>query len=81
MRKRTSPTILERAIITVPEFEKVLTTLSQQVTLRGQRKSTLDNYGRRIALPSLKRDTHLPVIPIRKQNTPYVHPKKVYDEL
>jgi len=50
MRKRTSPTILERAIITVPEFEKVLTTLSQQVTLRGQSKSTLDNYGRRIAL-------------------------------
>ena len=50
MRKRTSPTILERAIITVPEFEKVLTTLSQQVTLRGQSKSTLNNYGRRIAL-------------------------------
>jgi site-specific recombinase XerD len=50
MRKRTSLTILERAIITVPEFEKVLTTLSQQVTLRGQSKSTLDNYGRRIAL-------------------------------
>ncbi len=50
MKKRTSPTILERAIITVPEFEKVLTTLSQQVTLRGQSKSTLDNYGRRIAL-------------------------------
>lgn len=50
MRKRTSPTILERAIIAVPEFEKVLRTLWQQVTLRGQSKSTLDNYGRRIAL-------------------------------
>ena len=50
MRKRTSPTILERAIITVPEFEKVMSRLSQQVTLRGQSKSTLDNYTRRIAL-------------------------------
>jgi integrase/recombinase XerD len=50
MRKRTSPTILERAIIAVPDFEKVLTKLSQQVTLRGQSQSTLSNYGRRIAL-------------------------------
>ena len=38
MRKRTSPTILERAIITVPEFEKVMKKLSEQVTLRGQSK-------------------------------------------
>jgi integrase/recombinase XerD len=50
MRKRTSPTILERAIMAVPDFEKVLTKLSQQVTLRGQSQSTLSNYGRRIAL-------------------------------
>jgi len=50
MRKITSPTILERAIIAVPDFEKVLTKLSQQVTLRGQSQSTLNNYGRRIAL-------------------------------
>lgn len=34
----------------MPEFEHVLTKLSQQVTLRGQSKSTLNNYGRRIAL-------------------------------
>jgi site-specific recombinase XerD len=34
----------------VPEFEQVLNKLSQQVTLRGQSKSTLNNYGRRIAL-------------------------------
>lgn len=34
----------------VPDFEKVLAKLSQQVTLRGQSQSTLSNYGRRIAL-------------------------------
>jgi integrase/recombinase XerD len=50
MRKRTSPTILERAIIAVPEFENVIKKLSNQVTLRGQSKSTLDNYTGRIAL-------------------------------
>ena len=34
----------------VPEFEKVVSKLGQQVTLRGQSKSTLNNYIRRIAL-------------------------------
>ena len=53
MRKKTSFTIVERAIIAVPGFEKVAKKLSQQVTLRGQSKSTLDNYIRRIALISL----------------------------
>lgn len=38
------------AIDAVPEFENVFQRLSQQVTLRGQSKSTLDNYSRRIAL-------------------------------
>lgn len=38
------------AINAVPEFEKVLQKLSQQVTLRGQSKSTLENYSRRVAL-------------------------------
>lgn len=41
---------MERAIDEVPEFEKVIAKLAQQVTLRGQSKSTLDNYTRRIAL-------------------------------
>ena len=50
MRKKTSPTILERAIALVPEFKNVINKLDQQVTLRGQSKSTLANYGRRIAL-------------------------------
>jgi len=50
MRTKTSPTMTERAIAAVPEFEKVIAKLSQQVTLRGQSKSTMENYTRRIAL-------------------------------
>ena len=50
MNKRTSPTILERALLAVPEFENVIRKLSDQVELRGQSKSTLNNYTRRIAL-------------------------------
>ncbi len=50
MRKRTSPTILEQEVIAAPEFEQVIKKLSEQVTLRDQSKSTLDNYTRRIAL-------------------------------
>ena len=34
----------------VPEFENVVRKLEQQVTLRGQSRSTLNNYIRRIAL-------------------------------
>lgn len=50
MRTKTSPTILERAKMAVPEFEKVMDKLSDQVTLRGQSESTLKNYTRRLAL-------------------------------
>lgn len=50
MPKKTSPTILERAKIAVPEFKNVMDKLASQVTLRGQSKSTLDNYTRRLAL-------------------------------
>jgi site-specific recombinase XerD len=50
MRKKTSPTIVEQAIIAVPEFKRVIKQLDQQVTLRGQSQSTLNNYIRRIAL-------------------------------
>ncbi len=53
MRKRISLTIVERAKIAVPGFEKVVAKMEQQVELRGQSKSTLDNYIRRIALISL----------------------------
>jgi len=50
MRKKSSPTILEQAIATVPEFKNVIKKLSNQVTLRGQSVSTMRNYSRRIAL-------------------------------
>jgi integrase/recombinase XerD len=50
MRKKSGLTIVEQAIVLVPEFEKVVRKLEQQVTLRGQSNSTLHNYIRRIAL-------------------------------
>jgi site-specific recombinase XerD len=53
MRKRTEPTLVEKAIQSVDGFEKVYKLLQQQVTLRGQSRSTLENYIRRIALISI----------------------------
>jgi integrase/recombinase XerD len=50
MRKKSGLTIVEQAIVLVPEFEGVVRKLEQQVELRGQSKSTLNNYIRRIAL-------------------------------
>lgn len=50
MRKKSGFTIVEQAIVHVPEFEKVVRKLDQQVTLHGQSKRTLQNYIRRIAL-------------------------------
>ena len=50
MRKTKGFTITEQAIAMVPEFALVVTKLSNQVELRGQSKSTLNNYIRRIAL-------------------------------
>jgi site-specific recombinase XerD len=50
MRKKSGFTIVEQAIMLVPEFEKVVRKMEQQVVLRGQSKSTLNNYIRRIAL-------------------------------
>lgn len=50
MKRKITPTILERAIIEVPDFENVIKKLSVQVDLRGQSKSTLQNYSRRLAL-------------------------------
>ena len=50
MRKKTSPTIVEQAKEQVAGFEAVAKKLEQQVTLRGQSQSTLNNYIRRIAI-------------------------------
>ena len=53
MRKRTEPTIVEKALDTVNGFNAVYHRLKQQVALKGQSKSTLENYIRRIAIISL----------------------------
>ena len=44
MRKKSGMTMVEQAILLVPEFENVVHKLEQQVVLRGQSKSTLNNY-------------------------------------
>src|SRR5574344_3026743 len=49
MGRKSGFTIVEQAIALVPEFEKVALKMEQQVVLRGQSKSTLNNYIRRIA--------------------------------
>jgi len=51
--KRVEPTLVEKAIQAVPGFDIVFKKLSQQVTLRGQSQSTLNNYIRCIANISL----------------------------
>lgn len=53
MKEKTGLTIVERAIIAVPDFASIVKKLDQQVTLRGQSPSTLNNYIRRIALLTL----------------------------
>ena len=50
MRKKTGLTVVEQAIKVVPSFQRVVTKLEQQVAIRGQSNSTLNNYIRRIAL-------------------------------
>ena len=54
MKNRIEPTLVEKAIEAVPGFELVFKKLSQQVTLRGQSQSTLNNYIRCIATITLK---------------------------
>jgi integrase/recombinase XerD len=53
MRKRLEPTVVEKAIEAIPGFNAVFLKLQQQVVLRGQSKSTLDNYIWRIAQISI----------------------------
>lgn len=53
MRQKTSLTIVERAIIAVSGFDQVFKKMDQQVALKGQSPSTLNNYIRRIAKISL----------------------------
>lgn len=53
MRKKSESTIIEKALECVPGFDRVFQKLKQQVVLRGQSKSTLHNYIRRVAAISL----------------------------
>jgi site-specific recombinase XerD len=48
--KKSEPTIVAKAIQTIEGFERVYKSMQQQTVLRGQSKSTLENYTRRIAL-------------------------------
>ena len=65
MRKKSGLTIVEQAIVLVPEFEKVVRKLEQQVALRGQSKSTLQNYTS--AMLSATHPAHRPVCgPLRE---------------
>lgn len=54
MSKKSEFTILERAMQTVPGFEKVYHKMKQQTLLGGRSASTLENYLRRIALVCLE---------------------------
>src|ERR1035437_525911 len=54
MRKKSEFTILERAMQTVPGFDKVYHKMKQQTILGGRSESTLENYIRRIALVCLE---------------------------
>jgi integrase/recombinase XerD len=53
MRNRNEPTVVAKATQCIYGYEKVYKKLQQQVTLRGQSRSTLENYIRRIAQISL----------------------------
>jgi integrase/recombinase XerD len=53
MKTRIEPTFVQKAIESIPGFDQVYKKLNQQVTLRGQSQSTLNNYVRRIASISL----------------------------
>jgi len=52
-KERNEPTLLQKAISCVEGFEQVYNKLNQQVILRGQSQSTLNNYIRCIANVSL----------------------------
>ena len=53
MKSTNDFTVIGRAMATVAGFDRVYRTLEQQVVLRGQAKSTFENYIHRIAQVSL----------------------------
>jgi len=52
-KEKSLPTLIEQAILTIDGFEVVYKNFKQQVILKGQSTSTLNNYIRRIAIISL----------------------------
>lgn len=56
MKQKSNSSIIGRALATVAGFDRVFHTLEQQVVLRGQAKSTFENYIQRIAQVSLHFD-------------------------
>jgi len=56
MKQKSNSSIIGRALATVAGFDRVYRTLEQQVVLRGQAKSTFENYIQRIAQVSLHFD-------------------------
>ncbi len=53
MKQKSNSSIIGRALASVAGFDLVYRTLEQQVVLRGQAKSTFENYIQRIAQVSL----------------------------
>ena len=53
MKQKSEFSVIGRAMATVAGFDRVYRTLEQQVILRGQAKSTFENYIHRIAQVSL----------------------------
>ena len=53
MKQKSEFSVIGRAMATVAGFDRVYRTLEQQVVLRGQAKSTFENYIHRIAQVSL----------------------------
>jgi len=53
MKQKSEFSVIGRALATVAGFDRVYHTLEQQVVLRGQAKSTFENYIHRIAQVSL----------------------------
>ena len=53
MKQKSEFSVIGRAMTTVAGFDRVYRSLEQQVTLRGQAKSTFENYIHRIAQVSL----------------------------
>lgn len=53
MKQKSESSVIGRALARVAGFDRVYRSMSQQIVLRGQTKSTFENYIHRIAQVSL----------------------------